>query len=415
MAQQKDITLEYSGTYRPLLKISIVTTLLTLITIGFYRFWARTRVRKYMWSAISLNDAPLEYTGKGLEKFLGFLIAVAVLAVYLGILQVLLTFVGLSLFPQGDSVQDQLAGLASSYIALFALLPLIFYAQYRARRYILSRTRLRGIRFGADKAAWGYVLLALKNLFLVIITLGILLPRMTFNLEKYRVDHSWYGDHKFTQNGEWKMLFPAMRQTYIGMAITAVSLVMMGVSGYALSQNPTGPGGGTLVSGAIVLSLGYTWWLVGFWIYTVASWRIMANHKSLGDTIEFSSEVETSEVIIAQVIGWSVASIIAIIVAFFAALVVGFVVAFMPSAIIPSTMDPEMFGVISASVVGYLVLFLVTTMLVVVTVAQPILRNYVTSLTIVNAQDLDLVQQRGGDDFVEAEGFADALDVGAGI
>ena len=38
-----------------------------------------------------------EYTGTGLEKFLGFLIALVILAFYLGILQVVLTFVGFNL------------------------------------------------------------------------------------------------------------------------------------------------------------------------------------------------------------------------------------------------------------------------------------------------------------------------------
>ena len=38
-----------------------------------------------------------EYTGTGLEKLLRFLIALVILALYLGILQVVLTFVGFNL------------------------------------------------------------------------------------------------------------------------------------------------------------------------------------------------------------------------------------------------------------------------------------------------------------------------------
>ena len=48
-----------------------------------------------------------EYTGSGLEKFLGFLIALVILAFYLGILQVVLTFVGFNLL-------GALVGYASS-------------------------------------------------------------------------------------------------------------------------------------------------------------------------------------------------------------------------------------------------------------------------------------------------------------
>ena len=43
------------------------------------------------------------------------------------------------------------------------------------------------------------------------------------------------------------------------------------------------------------------------------------------------------------------------------------------------------------------------------------MREYVKTLTIVNPEALDDIEQREGDDFVEAEGFADALDVGAAI
>jgi uncharacterized membrane protein YjgN (DUF898 family) len=68
------------------------TGLLTVLTLGIYRFWARTRLRRYIWSAIDAGGDSFEYTGTGLEKFLGFLIALVVLAVYLGLLQVGLSF-----------------------------------------------------------------------------------------------------------------------------------------------------------------------------------------------------------------------------------------------------------------------------------------------------------------------------------
>ena len=122
------------------------TGLLTVLTLGIYRFWARTRLRRYIWSAIDAGGDSFEYTGMGLEKFLGFLIALVVLAVYLGLLQVVLSFVGFNLWgaissePNGPT--DMLMQMAATYAAGLAVLPLIFFAQYRARRYMLSRTRL---------------------------------------------------------------------------------------------------------------------------------------------------------------------------------------------------------------------------------------------------------------------------------
>jgi uncharacterized membrane protein YjgN (DUF898 family) len=141
------------------------TGLLTVLTLGIYRFWARTRMRRYIWSAIDAGGDSFEYTGTGLEKFLGFLIALVVLAVYLGLLQVGLSFVGFNLWgavtlePSGP--RDVLIQLGATYVTGLAVLPLIFYAQYRSRRYMLSRTRWRGLRFGLDAAALGYVWRAL--------------------------------------------------------------------------------------------------------------------------------------------------------------------------------------------------------------------------------------------------------------
>jgi len=92
------LNVEYTGQGRPLFNLAFKTAFLTLITLGVYRFWARTRLRKYFWSAVAPGGHSFEYDGRGLEKFLGFLIAVVVLAFYLGIIQVLLTFAGMSLF-----------------------------------------------------------------------------------------------------------------------------------------------------------------------------------------------------------------------------------------------------------------------------------------------------------------------------
>jgi uncharacterized membrane protein YjgN (DUF898 family) len=59
---------------RGLLRLSLVNFLLNVITLSIYRFWAKTRVRRHIWSCVKINGEPLEYTGTGLELFLGALI-----------------------------------------------------------------------------------------------------------------------------------------------------------------------------------------------------------------------------------------------------------------------------------------------------------------------------------------------------
>src|ERR1700755_3567296 len=53
--------------------------LLELVTLGFYRFWLATDMRRHFWSHTSVEgDAP-EYTGTAMELLIGFLIALSIL------------------------------------------------------------------------------------------------------------------------------------------------------------------------------------------------------------------------------------------------------------------------------------------------------------------------------------------------
>src|SRR5579859_5067361 len=52
---------------------------LTFITLGIYRFWARAALRRYWWGSITIAGDPLEYTGTGLELFIGFLMFLGIM------------------------------------------------------------------------------------------------------------------------------------------------------------------------------------------------------------------------------------------------------------------------------------------------------------------------------------------------
>ena len=57
--------LEYDGARGPVAKIAVSNALLTLVTLGVYRFWGKTRVRRYLWSRASFLGDRAEYTGTG--------------------------------------------------------------------------------------------------------------------------------------------------------------------------------------------------------------------------------------------------------------------------------------------------------------------------------------------------------------
>src|SRR3954447_14283781 len=52
---------------------------LELITVGFYRFWLATDIRRHLWSNTQIDGDAAEYTGRGKELLIGFLFALAIL------------------------------------------------------------------------------------------------------------------------------------------------------------------------------------------------------------------------------------------------------------------------------------------------------------------------------------------------
>ena len=154
---------------------------LELITVGFYRFWLATDIRRHLWSNTDIDGDAAEYTGRGKELLVGFLFALAILVpIYLAYF---------------------LVGLEVERFKAFASLPLFLFfylfgqfAIYRARRYRLTRTVWRGVRFWMDGSGWAYAARAALWSLLMIPTLGLILPWREAALERYKMRHCHYGD-----------------------------------------------------------------------------------------------------------------------------------------------------------------------------------------------------------------------------
>jgi len=154
---------------------------LEFVTLGFYRFWLLTDIRRHLWANTLVGGDAAEYTGRGKELLIGFLVALAILVpIYVGYF---------------------LVGLEAEHIQAFASIPLVafFYlfgqfAIYRARRYRLTRTVWRGVRFWMTGSGWNYALRASLWGLLMILTLGLILPWRNAALERYKMRHSHYGD-----------------------------------------------------------------------------------------------------------------------------------------------------------------------------------------------------------------------------
>lgn len=155
--------------------------LLELITVGFYRFWLATDMRRHLWSHTSVDGDSAEYTGTGKELLIGFLFALAI------IVPIYLVYFVVSLEA------ERLAAFAS-----FPLLAFFYvfgqFAIFRARRYRLTRTVWRGVRFWMDGSGWAYAGRATLWGLLMGLTLGLILPWREASLERYKMQHSYYGN-----------------------------------------------------------------------------------------------------------------------------------------------------------------------------------------------------------------------------
>src|SRR6266545_6090236 len=68
----------FHGTGGTLFGIHLVNTLLTLVTLGVYYFWAKTRLRRFLFSQTEIEGDRFAYHGTGRELLLGTLKAVLV-------------------------------------------------------------------------------------------------------------------------------------------------------------------------------------------------------------------------------------------------------------------------------------------------------------------------------------------------
>lgn len=179
-------TVSFSGRAGEIAPIVIKNILLNIVTLGFYRFWGRTNVRRYLWQHTNLFGSALEYTGTGGELFKGFLVIVFVIFFPYVALIVVLQLTNILSAVEPNPVFE--------FLSVIGVLFLIGMAIHRARRYRLSRTRWRGIRGAMSGSSVKYGLIYLGHTILLVLTLGWTLPLRNVHLWSVLTNQSLWGD-----------------------------------------------------------------------------------------------------------------------------------------------------------------------------------------------------------------------------
>jgi uncharacterized membrane protein YjgN (DUF898 family) len=252
---------------------------LMLVTLGIYRFWAATKLRRYLWSNIQIGGDALEYTGTGRELFLGFLIALAFLA------PLSIAYAVSYRLALGNPL---LAGAFQlTYFAV--LIILLQVALFRSRRYRLSRTLWRGIYAGQSGSTWHYLWLFLGYGVLTVVTLGLALPWLQVALERYKLNHTWFGDHEMSIEAKGSALFSRWLVVMLCFWVPLLLTILPNLSLFShLSQfKPTADGkpdpallqlGGVVARFYLAIVLGG----LAFVWYRIEAFRYLASRVKLG-------------------------------------------------------------------------------------------------------------------------------------
>lgn len=196
----------FHGEGGTLFGIHLKNLLLTILTLGIYSFWAKTAVRQYLYSQTAVTGDRFGYHGTGGELLKGWLKAMGIVIVGLVIAAVL-----------GNFVHE-----AAGVIFLYGVGGLLFFplALVGSRKYRLSRTSWRGIRFSFRGNFEDLIGIFIPGILLTIITCGIYFPFFHANIRRYFVNETRFGHAPFAFTGDGRGMIGRHLALYLLLPLT---------------------------------------------------------------------------------------------------------------------------------------------------------------------------------------------------
>lgn len=373
------------GRRSALLGAALRWSLMTAGTLGVYGFWMRTRIRRRLWSSVSLGGVPFEYTGTPVEKLAGFAIAAATVGVWLGVVVMVLVWAALHLFT--DPTPGALTAIA-------LLVPIYFAARYRGLRYVLSRTQWRGLPFWMVPGAWGYAWRATLWTAAALATAGLLIPARARALWRFRAERTRWGDAPFGY------VAPGLGPLYGAFAPVAVAVGAV-AAGAALE-----------IAAAVVVGMVATPFAWAYW--RVWGFRLLIGGLRLGDA-RLSVPMRFGRIVAIHLLGWlGVLGLLGVVGAAASGLIA------LPVALEPSLRREALetlpgYALAAAVVAVYLALFVLRGTLSLALVTWPLIRHGAEVAVVSGAAGLDEVRRDEGAPMADADGFANLFDFGGGI
>jgi uncharacterized membrane protein YjgN (DUF898 family) len=396
-------------------RLNLRGALLLMVTLGTYRFWLTTDIRRFLWSNTVLADESFEYTGTARELLLGFLFAIAVLVP-----------INAALFAA--SLDLGVLGQLSSLIAFVLLAVLGQFAIYRARRYRLTRTIYRGIRFHQGGSGWRYAACALFWWAMIALTLGLAYPFAQSRLERFKMRYTFFGDLPggFVGSG-WRLFFRGFAMWLVVIGPFVVTLVVLAAQidwtqaaaiAAGMKQNPEPEILEVLVTSIpgfipkMMILGGTLGWCIfaAFILYPLFQAMVLrwwASGLRFGE-VALTSRLRTGQVYgaYARFIGLSMAYSLAV------GTLMGMVFGLIGVTLGSADAQSKEIGTAVVGIVSYVIFMLGSSAIYQVTVRLALWRSIVESLDIAGIAALDRVKAQGQASSPFGEGLADALNVG---
>lgn len=199
--QPGTIPLLYDAKLGTIYKIWLLNIFLSILTLGIYNFWGKTKLRRYIARSFSVEGERFEYTGSAAEIFKGFAIAYVIFSILFIISETI-----------GFILENREAVGAGFTIVYFMLWQVGWYA---SMRYRLSRTSWKGVRNhlkgGWKNEAMGkFVRLKTWYFILNVISLGLYISRADRKIWHYVMDRISFGNQHVSyikSEAEQKALF----------------------------------------------------------------------------------------------------------------------------------------------------------------------------------------------------------------
>ncbi|MBX3428724.1 MAG: DUF898 family protein [Hyphomonadaceae bacterium] len=293
----------HSGKFFNVLGLALKNAGLTLITLTMYRFWARTSMRRRLWSRTWVMGDPLEYTGRAGELFRGFLISLPCF-----FLPAIFVF-----YIAPVALEAVWAGWLTFGFYVFSV-PLVAAARYWMRRYQLSRTRWRGIKLGLAGSAWSFAAASWGWWVLQLLSLGWYTPAARINRARMMWENTRFGDQPFhfeTPPGEspqrrmwWPFAFGwigtaiGFFASYLSAGILAAVLTTSGMIDAAPNSSIVSAGVFLLGTALTVIS-----YFIAFAPYRAAAMNRIAAQIVL-DGARFKLRAKTLSLLFYQSLGW---------------------------------------------------------------------------------------------------------------